>query len=91
MIEERQADAAELVMDLARHHHDEVEFYRAEIESTSEDAGPLYTRFLHHQRTAAQLRALAQYLDGDAEEVPSEVVSGRGMRSNDDGIPWERP
>lgn len=91
MIDERQPDAAELVMDLARQHHDEVEFYRAEIESTNENAGPLYTRLTLHKKMAEDLRALSRYLDGVADTPPSNVVAGRGMRSNDDGIPWERP
>lgn len=78
-------------MDLARYHHDQVEFYRAEIDSTTDNAGPLYTRLTLHKKHAEELRSLARYLDGVESEQPANTVSGHGMRSNDDGIPWERP
>lgn len=78
-------------MDLARYHHDQADFYREEAEAAPAHTDVLSLHAAKHRAFAASLRMLAQHLDGVDDRQPPGVVAGRGMRSNDDGIPWERP
>lgn len=81
-------DPVIVLMDLARYHYDEAEFYRKEMNMTDDETAMLMASLASvHKQAAEAARGAAQYVDG-RRGLPKAVAGGRALRDSQSGVPW---